>query len=79
MARPCPISREQFAEHASKVECYLIVNGVRYDLYVKDAEDGTKSLGFTLGGNVREDVEIGGVKVPCMIQANVTCIGSKDK
>ena len=73
MPKPCPISRTDFA--ATPVEVYLVINGVRYDLTVRDVADPTESLGWTT--NERDNVQIGDKKVPAMIQAHVTLIGSK--
>lgn len=81
MATRCPITRSQFAKAASENKIVLVIDGKEFPIRPKavDGDRAEDSLGF--GINIRDDesVVIDGVKCPCMIQVNVTCIGSKLK
>lgn len=75
MAKPCPVTRQQFLDAAGTAEVYLMVNGVRFDLDIRDVADPKESLGWTF--NDRADVKVGDATAPAMLQAHVTLIGSK--
>lgn len=72
MAKPCPVTDEQFAEKAQPVQ--VIIAGQTFTVYPKEVRDG-KSLGWFLNGKM--SVMVDGVMVPCQIGLNLTCIGSK--
>jgi hypothetical protein len=68
----CPVSREDFREKAEPLA--VTINGQPLEAAVK--EFATGSLGWNINGKIT--VEIGGVRVPVQIGANLIIVGSKE-
>lgn len=72
MARKqCPITREQFQEHAPILT--VTIDGKTYRLRPHDFK--TDSFGWRLSD--KQDVEIDGVECTVQIGLNITVVGSK--
>jgi len=72
MAKPCPITRKHFQEHAKPVE--VVINGVPMSAGVKEFSTG--SLGWYLNG--KTTIEVAGKPVTVQIGLNLTIVGSKE-
>jgi hypothetical protein len=72
MAKPCPITRQQFQQHAKPIE--VNINGVPMVAEVKEFSTG--SLGWNISN--KTTVNIGGTPVSVQIGLNLTIVGSKD-
>ncbi|GIW80637.1 MAG: hypothetical protein KatS3mg105_2444 [Gemmatales bacterium] len=72
MAKPCPISRAQFRQHAKPLP--VSINNVAFQADVKEFSTG--SLGWYLNG--KTTVEIDGQLVNVQIGLNLTIVGSKE-
>ena len=68
----CPISRQQFTDHAKPLE--IVINGESMKVPVKEFSTG--SLGWYL--NKKMDVKVGDATVSVQIGLNMTIVGSKD-
>ena len=68
----CPISRQQFKEHAKAVE--VSINGM--PMHAPAREFSTGSLGWYLNGKM--NVMIDGKPVSVQIGLNLTIVGSKE-
>ena len=68
----CPVSRQQFREHAKPIE--IIIDGNRYTAEVKEFSTG--SLGWYLNG--KASIKIGDTPVTVQIGMNLTIVGSKE-
>ncbi|MFO0966641.1 MAG: hypothetical protein U0793_13800 [Gemmataceae bacterium] len=68
----CPVSRQQFREHAKPVE--IIIDGNRYTAEVKEFSTG--SLGWYLNG--KASIKVGDTSVTVQIGMNLTIVGSKE-
>ncbi|MFA7677089.1 MAG: hypothetical protein WCY34_02845 [Candidatus Omnitrophota bacterium] len=71
-AKSCPLSRQEFLEHATPIE--LTINGVPMTAGVKEFSTG--SLGYNLTGKLA--VVVNGKAVTLQLGVNMTVIGSKD-
>jgi len=69
---PCPISRQQFKEHAKPIE--VTINGI--PMQAPAREFSTGSLGWYLNGKM--SVTIDGKPVTVQIGLNLTVSGSKE-
>ncbi len=72
MAKSCPITRDQFREHAKPVQ--VTINQIPMIAEVK--EFATGSLGWYLNG--KSTIEVDGKPVSVQIGLNLTIVGSKD-
>ena len=72
MAKPCPVTRKQFHEHAKPLE--VTINGVPLLAEVKEFSTG--SLGWNISS--KTTVSIGGTPVSVQIGLNLTLVGSKE-
>jgi hypothetical protein len=72
MAKPCPITRKHFHEHAKPIE--VAINGVPQLAEVKEFSTG--SLGWNVNGKMT--IEVGGTPVSVQIGLNLTIVGSKE-
>ena len=72
MAKPCPITRKHFQEHAKPVE--VVINGVPMSAGVKEFSTG--SLGWSI--NNKTSITVGGTQVAVQIGLNLTIVGSKE-
>jgi hypothetical protein len=72
MAKPCPVSRKHFKEHAKAIE--VIINGVPLIAEVKEFSTG--SLGWNING--KTTIDVGGTPVSVQIGLNLTIVGSKE-
>ncbi len=72
MAKPCPITRKHFQEHAKPIE--VTINGVPLIAEVKEFSTG--SLGWNISN--KTTVNLGGTAVSVQIGLNLTIVGSKE-
>jgi len=72
MAKPCPVTRDEFRTHAKPMT--VQVGGSTLSADVKEFSTG--SFGWYLNGKIT--VEIDGKPVSVQIGANFTVVGSKD-
>jgi len=72
MAKPCPITRKHFQEHAKPVE--VVINGVPMIAGVKEFSTG--SLGWNISN--KTTITVGGTPVAVQIGLNLTIVGSKE-
>jgi hypothetical protein len=72
MAKPCPITRKHFHEHAKPVE--VVINGVPLIAEVKEFSTG--SLGWNISN--KTTITVGGTPVSVQIGLNLTIVGSKE-
>ena len=72
MAKTCPVTREEFKEHARPVK--VEINGVAMTAEVKEFSTG--SLGWYLNG--KTTIEINGKQASVQIGMNLTLVGSKE-
>ncbi|MCS7044908.1 MAG: hypothetical protein NZO58_00990 [Gemmataceae bacterium] len=72
MAKPCPITRKHFREHAKPIE--VVINGVPMIAEVK--EFATGSLGWN--NSSKTTITVGGTPVAVQVGLNLTIVGSKD-
>lgn len=70
-ATTCPITREQFREHAEAIE--VTINGIPMAAEAKEFSTG--SLGWYLNGKTM--LPVGDKKVSVQIGLNLTIVGSK--
>ena len=68
----CPISRQQFRDHAQPVE--VNINGIPLVAEVKEFSTG--SLGWHING--KTTLSVGGTPVSVQIGLNMTIVGSKE-
>ncbi|MBX7168820.1 MAG: hypothetical protein K1X74_20965 [Pirellulales bacterium] len=68
----CPISRQDFRDHAQPVE--VTINGVPHVAEVKEFSTG--SLGWYLNG--KSTLKVGDKTVSVQIGLNLTIVGSKE-
>lgn len=68
----CPISRQDFSQHARSVKVQIGDNVFSIDT----KEFSTGSFGWFHNGKVK--VTVNGVEVPCQLGLNLTAIGSKE-
>jgi hypothetical protein len=68
----CPISREEFNQHAKPVT--VVINGNTLQAEVKNFSTG--SLGWYLNGKTM--IDVGGKMVSVQIGLNLTIVGSKE-
>lgn len=76
MARPCPITKEQFEQNAKPITIQLVHEGRTIEVELDPRQKDGKSLGWT-SGSIRFDMRIAGVDVPMIGSINLSCIGSK--
>lgn len=72
MAKPCPITRKHFQEHAKPIE--VTINGVPLIAEVKEFSTG--SLGWNISNKTA--INVGGTPVSVQIGLNLTIVGSKE-
>ncbi len=72
MAKPSPITRKHFQEHAKPLE--VVINGV--SMIADKKEFSTGSLGWNING--KTTIDVGGTPVSVQIGLNLTIVGSKD-
>ena len=77
MAKPCPITREQFVASSDDIVLTGEHKGQKLEITLHAKRDEDKSLGWT-SGSIRFDMRIAGKDVPMIGSLNLTCIGSKD-
>jgi len=71
MAKQCPVTKEQFEDHAKDV----IVQMEGNVLVAKPDKFQSGSFGWKLNG--KATIVVDGVKIPVQVGMNITCIGSK--
>jgi hypothetical protein len=72
MAKPCPITRNQFKDSAKPIQ--VTINGVPMTAEVKEFSTG--SLGWNISN--KTTVDVGGTPVSVQIGLNLTIVGSKE-
>jgi hypothetical protein len=72
MAKPCPITRKHFQEHAKPIE--VNINGVPLIAEVKEFSTG--SLGWNISNKM--SISVGGTPVNVQVGLNLTIVGSKE-
>ena len=72
MAKPCPITRKHFREHAKPIE--VNINGVPLIAEVKEFSTG--SLGWNISNKM--SINVGGTPVNVQVGLNLTIVGSKE-
>jgi hypothetical protein len=70
----CPVTRQEFDEHAKSVPVAVQLNGIKVDAEVKNFSTG--SIGW--GINEKRSIQINGKEVKVQIGLNVTVVNSKD-
>jgi hypothetical protein len=71
---PCPITRQEFLEHAKELPVQL--GGVTTEMAAEVKEFSTRSLGWYLNG--KTELTVNDKKVKCQIGLNVTIVNSKE-
>ena len=72
MAKPCPITRKHFQEHAKAID--VNINGVPLIAEVKEFSTG--SLGWNISNKLT--INVGGTPVNVQVGLNLTIVGSKE-
>ena len=72
MAKPCPITRQHFKEHAKPIE--VTINGIPLIAEVKEFSTG--SMGWNISNKM--SINVGGTPVSVQVGLNLTIVGSKE-